>query len=238
MKLISALPILLVGFFSDSVLAGGKRSSSRSSSSSSSSSGEETITLRVTNLSVRQPMSPFFIMTHDDSIAPLFTFGSPSSEPLALLAENGDPGPLVELYEGEDGVGEAFVFARNPPYGGSVEGGGPNAFNIEIPYDSRYPYITIASMFINTNDCFLAINGMKLSRGDVLYLPGLDSGTEVNNELCNSIPGPACAGIDGGNERSGDGEGFVHVHQGFFGIGDLADGRYDWRNPMAQVIVM
>ena len=92
----------------------------------------------------------------------------------------------------------------------------------------------LMGMFINTNDCFVAINGMKLSKGDVLYLPGLDSGTEENNELCTSIPGPACP-MGSGNVRSGNGEGFVHVHPGFFGVGDLAEERYDWRNPMAQI---
>ena len=93
-------------------------------------------------------------------------------------------------------------------------------------------------MAINTNDCFVGAAGILLEDGLELYLPGLDAGSEENNELCNSIPGPACADIDTDNVRSGNGEGFVHVHRGFFGVGpDLSQVGYDWRNPMLKVEV-
>ena len=37
----------------------------------------------------------------------------------------------------------------------------------------------------------------------------------------------------------GGGEGFVHVHRGFFGIGDvLSQAGYDWRNPMVRYEIM
>ena len=69
-------------------------------------------------------------------------------------------------------------------------------------------------------------------------MPGLDAGSEENNELCESIPGPGCANVTAGNIRSFNGEGFVHVHRGFFGIGDLLpQQQYDWRNPMVRVVV-
>ena len=32
-----------------------------------------------------------------------------------------------------------------------------------------------------------------------------------------------------------DGEGFIHVHRGVHGIGDLDAAEYDWRNPMLRV---
>jgi hypothetical protein len=63
-----------------------------------------------------------------------------------------------------------------------------------------------------------------------------DAGSENNNELCSSIPGRACPG-ESGNVHSGDGEGVVHVHRGFFGIGNLRQADYDWRNPMVMVEV-
>ena len=45
--------------------------------------------------------------------------------------------------------------------------------------------------------------------------------------------------IDAGNERSGNGEGFIHIHRGFLGVGNdgLEPMRYDWRNPMMRVAV-
>ena len=145
----------------------------------------------------------------------------------------GDPGPLVDLYSPMWTVGEAFAFTQGAPFFGG------DSFVIEIPYDSKYPYVSLATMAINTNDCFVAINGRKLMPGDVFTGPGYDSGSEENNELCSSIPGPACAAIDPNNVRSGNGEGFVHVHRGFFGVGgDLSAAGYDWRNPMVLYEVL
>ena len=205
-----------------------------SKSSSKSSFKKDTITLKVTNLSWQQPFGGVFVMTHNAHVDPLFTLGEEASEELALLAENGSPGPLVDLYSGAHGVGTTFGFAEGAPFGGNV---GANTFYIDIPYDSDYPYVSLATMAINTNDCFIAINGRKLSPGDVFTGPGYDAGSEANNELCSSIPGPACP-AGSGNNRSGGGEGFVHVHRGFFGVGDLSQAGYDWRNPMVRFEVM
>lgn len=94
-------------------------------------------------------------------------------------------------------------------------------------------------MAINTNDCFISINGVPLESGDVFTGVGYDSGSEENNEECDSIPGPACANINTNNFADGNGEGFVHVHRGFFGIGaDLTASGYDWRNPMVRFEVL
>ena len=200
------------------------------------------ITLKVTNLSWQQPFGGVFVMTHKKKVDPLFVLGEPSTDELAILAENGDPGPLVELYKDQKGVGSVFAFTEGAPYGGNVNPENPNnTFFIEIDYDRKYPFISLATMAINTNDCFVAINGRKLKVGDVFTGVGYDSGSEVNNEMCNSIPGPACP-MGSGNERSGGGEGFVHVHRGFFGInaamGGLTAAGYDWRNPMVRFEVM
>jgi hypothetical protein len=92
-------------------------------------------------------------------------------------------------------------------------------------------------MTINTNDCFTSINGAYLRPGMVLDLPGLDAGSEENNENCDSIPGPGCNGVSTENVRSGNGEGFVHIHRGFNGVGTLLPAEeYDWRNPMMRVV--
>ena len=45
---------------------------------------------KVTNLSVRQPFSPFFVMVHN-SKAQLYEFGEKASSELARLAEDGNP---------------------------------------------------------------------------------------------------------------------------------------------------
>ena len=171
-------------------------------------------------------------MVHNSDTGPLYIRGKPSSEPLALLAENGNPDPLIDHYTKYNfGVSSVTSFAEEAPYLGG------QSLQIHVEVSDKYPLVTIASMAINTNDCFVSLNGAMLYQGQILDLPGLDAGSEENNEKCSSIPGPGCADINGGNVRSGNGENFVHVHRGFFGIGDLPADRYDWRNPMMRVTV-
>lgn len=192
----------------------------------------ETLTLSITNLSFNQPFSPFFVMVHNTNAQQLYAFGQPPSGPLALLAENGDPAPLVSFYnETNVGVSSVSAFSQGAPYLGG------EALQFQVTVTDEFPLVTIASMAINTNDCFTSLNGLPLQRGMVLDVPGVDAGSEENNERCMSIPGPGCASMSTLNVRSGNGEGFVHVHRGFFGIGDLPADRYDWRNPMMRVVV-
>jgi hypothetical protein len=65
-------------------------------------------------------------------------------------------------------------------------------------------------------------------------VPAYDAGTELNDELCENIPGPLCGG---GAVSAESGEGFVHIANGIHGIGDLAPELYDWRNPVAKVTI-
>ena len=76
-----------------------------------------------------------------------------------------------------------------------------------------YSLVIIAKMAIISNDCFPALNVVRLYPGMVLDLPGLDAGSEENDEECNSIPGPGCASIIGDNVISRNDEGFVRVHR-------------------------
>jgi hypothetical protein len=201
-------------------------------SSSDDSDDTKTLTLTIIYQSFNQPFGGVFVMVHNADGPRIYRRGLPSSPALARLVEDGNPGPLVEFYTNNDnGVSSVFGFDDGAPYFGG------ETFQIQVDVSEEYPLVTIATMAINTNDCFTSINGAPLYPGMVLDLPGLDSGTEENNELCNSVPGPGCANIDTNNVISGNGEGFVHVHRGFFGIGDLAADRYDWRNPMMRVVV-
>ena len=208
----------------------GKASKDSSSDRGGSGSGYE-ITLKITNLTYLQPLSGFIVILHNRDADPLFILGEEASAELAALAEDGNPAPLQQKYESAFGVKYAGIHDAGAPYFG-----GETTY-IKVPYERDYPYISIGSMAINTNDCFIALNGVYLSPGQVIDIPGYDAGTEVNNELCSSIPGPACPS-GSGNARSGNGEGFVHVHRGFKGVGDrLSQAGYDWRNPMARVEV-
>lgn len=195
---------------------------------------ENMVKIMVTNEAFQQPFGPFFVMTHNGMENPLFKVGSNATKELAFLAENGDPSMLVNSYNASTNVGYLGAVTEGVPFVGG------ETLTFMVPYDVNYPYLSIASMAINTNDCFVALNGVKIEAGAVFEGPGFDSGSEENNELCNSIPGPACADADTAvtrntNEASGNGEGFVHIHRGFFGVGDLSASGYDWRNPMMRV---
>lgn len=47
-------------------------------------------------------------MTHSDDTDPIYVRGKEASLPLALLAENGDPTPLLNAYSGRPGVGSVI----------------------------------------------------------------------------------------------------------------------------------
>lgn len=221
MKFLKLLLLSSVPSGSANVIQGG---------SSKSDKRSRTMTLNVVNEAFGQPFGPFFVMVHNSDAEPLYVRGRPASEPLAILAENGSPAELVDYYTtNNDGVKSAEAFTEGFPYflGDEVV--------IEVEVSREYPLVTLASMAINTNDCFVSLNGVRVRDGQVFDVPGLDAGSEENNESCDSIPGPGCP-MGSGNERSGNGEGFVHVHRGVFGVGDLDQAANDWRNPMMRVV--
>ena len=102
-----------------------------------------------------------------------------------------------------------------------------------------FKYVTVTSMLIPTNDAFIAVNGVKGPKSNhgpkVIMSPAYDAGSEPNDELCSNIPGPVCGG-DGGSPAA-SGEGYVHIHAGIQGIGDLNSADFDWRNPTAKITI-
>ncbi len=79
--------------------------------------GTRTLTLTIINQYFLQPFSSFFVMVHNSKTARLYVHGPPASEPLALLAEKGTPGPLVDKYTKNDtGAGSVTSFMTGAPY--------------------------------------------------------------------------------------------------------------------------
>ena len=173
-------------------------------------------------------MSPFFASVHNAESVPLFQIGSPASSALRSLAEFGDPSPLVSMYLNAAGILSAKVATLELLFGGQ-------SLSFPVMMTMDHPYVSFATMALNTNDCFVGSAGIMVKDGMDFFLVELDAGTEENNELCSSIPGPACLGTT--NVESGNGEGVVQLHRGISGIGDLLPFVYDWRNPMGGVTV-
>ena len=191
----------------------------------------------ITNLTRGQVITPPVVVLHSAEFK-LFGPGMPAREGLRFLAEDGMTQPLIDEITGESGV---FAVAA---------GGGPvlpgHTVTIEIEGGSGWPLISAVGMLASTNDAFLGASSLpvppplfaglqvpaSLSRH---MAPAFDAGTEANTESCEEIPGPPCG--NGGVRHEEGAEGFVHIHSGLYGHGDLDPATLDWNNPVVMIRV-
>ena len=197
----------------------------------------------ITNLTRGQTFTPILVASHKRGVK-LFEVGSAASEQLAVLAEDGDVGPLSGLLHDSHRVLEVTDSGRLLSPGESV--------TITIKTRGRFNRVSVAAMLIPTNDGFFSIQGARVWPGNsarVLFSPAYDAGSEPNDELCGNIPGPVCGGM--GASPGEGGEGYVHIHAGVHGIsgltepptpsvdstGGLNSAERDWRNPVARITI-
>ncbi len=186
----------------------------------------KTFEVTITNITKSQIFTPILLVTHTPAVS-LFTPGKPASYELELQAEGGDPMPLKDLLDSDPDVLNTAIAGGLLLPGESV--------TVEIQGNGRFNRLSITSMLIPTNDTFVGLRSMKLpSRSSMAAVPAFDAGTETNDEDCTNIPGPDCGG-EGYNVAGG--EGFVYISNGISGIDDLAPSAFDWRNPVARVVV-
>lgn len=186
----------------------------------------------ITNATFNQQFTPLLLVTHESSVR-LFEIGAPASSGLATLAEEGNVVPLRAVLDADPNVNMTTAGTGLTNAGTSV--------TLTIrgrPWRDR---LSIAAMLIPTNDAFVALNGVELPfHGSATYTArAYDAGSERNDELCASIPGPnfpECGGPGGGG-KPGNGEGFVHVHRGIHGVGNLLPENRTWQNPVAFISV-
>lgn len=199
--------------------------------SQAAASGRDDYHVTITNLTYSINFTPVLVASHRRPVS-IFEPGAPASDDLSAIAEGGDIGPLTTTLNHDDDVVDVQSSVGLLGPGQSV--------TVVVSGDRGAKYISVASMMLPTNDGFIGLNSMKVSRrGEtVFYSPGYDAGSEANDELCVNIPGPTCAGAgpSPGSGNPGD-ENYVHIHRGTQGIGDLDAGRYDWRNPVARISV-
>jgi hypothetical protein len=196
--------------------------------------GRWTYEVTVTNITYNQRFTPLLLATHKPDIR-FFTLGQAAIPELVTLAEEGNVAPLRTLLDGSPLVNATA--AGN----GLLDPGKSISFRIQgNPWRHR---LSLAAMLIPTNDAFVSLNAVQLPfpgwPAQTYPARAYDAGSEVNDELCSSIPGPffaECGGSGGGGKVNG-GEGFVHVHRGVHGVGDLKPNVRDWRNPVAEVSV-
>lgn len=184
----------------------------------------------VTNLTQGVIFTPVIAATHKRGVS-LFELGSPASSALEQLAEGGDTAPLSN-----DLTASGKTLDMATADGVLLPGA---SLSMTLKTDRRHPFVSLAAMLVPTNDAFFSVNSLRGPRGEhalTVYSPAYDAGTENNDEACAHIPGPpfACTGEGYSPEP---GEGFVHIHPGIHGIGDLSAASYDWRNPVAKITI-
>ena len=188
----------------------------------------------VTNLTRGQQFTPILMASHKEGVS-LFALGSPASPELATLAEEGNTAPLTALLSATPGVLDVVTAGPLLNPGASR--------TVVVRTRGRFDHLSVAAMLIPTNDAFFAVNDLEGPSGEetlTVYSPAYDAGSEVNDELCPSIPGPffeECGGAGGGGKPVGGEEGYVHIHAGIHGIGDLHAAARDWRNPVARIVI-
>lgn len=193
--------------------------------------GDRRYEVSITNITKGQIISPAVVATHDDSLMPIYTLGSPASHQLAQVAEDAVLDPFINMLEGNSAVSSVGVITgvNGPILPGETA-------SIVISSSKKARELSLAAMLVTTNDTFVALNGVNLpGRYSSHMPPGLDAGTEANNEDCAFIPGPPCG--NGGVRDTAGAEGYVYVSPGIQGIADLDPAQHDWRNPVAKITI-
>lgn len=186
-----------------------------------------TYQVSITNATTHQVLTPPVLVSHNRTYT-VFSVGSPASDGLVTQAETGNPAPLALEVSNVVGVMDVVTGSNVIPYGQTA------SFQVTASKRGR---ITLTTMLATTNDGFAALNSVALPKRSARYFAYVyDAGSESNNESCSHIPGPPCT-PESGNARTDAGEGFVSIHNGIHGIGDLIAANLDWRGPAAIVTI-
>ncbi|EKO3801652.1 TPA: spondin domain-containing protein [Vibrio harveyi] len=167
-------------------------------------------TINVANLTANQPMSPLAILAHNDKYK-LFEIGKSASVELEHLAEGGSNAELLALKDSND-----YVYQTLSGNGLVLPGSSDSVTFTVDPHKAGY--VSVASMFVNTNDAFVGETGLSLKSLAVgesyeMSMNVWDSGTELNDELAATIPGPAGGG-EGFNATRNDTNDVAAFHAG------------------------
>jgi hypothetical protein len=212
-----------------------------------------TYEVTITNLTAGQPLTPFVVATHSGALS-IFRVGSPASEAVKEIAENGNPAPLLELLEASGAV--ADVQAGTFPLVPESDPGGtglPDSVTFEIDGALGARFISWDSMLICTNDGFTGVSGLRLparlGQSVTASTFGYDAGTEINTEDFADIV-PPCQGLIGVTSTTGETGtgtsnpalaegGVIHHHEGIVGDADLVPTVHGWDTsaPVAEITV-
>ncbi len=190
------------------------------------------VQVTVTNVTRGQIISPVVVASHRARFEPLFQLGAPASAELAAVAEDAILDPLISSLSNDPDVLDIQTLfgAAGPIMPGE-------SASVIVDIMGRYRHLSMAGMLVTTNDAFFAVRGARApAHGTRTYRsPAYDAGSEANTENCSDIPGPPCGNAEVRVTQGA--EGYVHIHAGIHGTGDLVPSMHDWRNPVAEIKV-
>lgn len=192
-------------------------------STTGASGGDYEVT--ITNIS-NVDLTPPIVALTKKKVDAIFTLGESASGALEHLAEGGDTSLLQTYFDDNN----ASVATHN----GLIAPGESVTLMVE---GNKNGYLYFASMLLPTNDAFTALNGEKVrgQKDRTFYANTYDAGTEMNDEMCASIPGPLCGGEPFNADRND--VNFVHPHPGIHGEGDISAQMYNWQDPTVKITV-
>ena len=202
--------------------------------------GDHSYRVTITNMTEGQPFSPGVIVTHSPDVH-LFQAGAAPSQGVIEIAEDGMPATAAETLQGMmslDVTDMVMIKAPIMRMGTDM----PNSASFTISANEG-DVLSVLTMLICTNDGFVGVDSMPLTgeaseMGAVAY----DAGSEVNNELTNSIvdpygaAGPVGFAEDGNINDIPDDGNVIAEHNNMQGVGELSD-VHAWSGPVATISV-
>jgi|SRR5215813_5562834 len=115
--------------------------------------------ITVTDLTRGQQFTPILVASHREGVK-LFNMGEPASPQLAILAEEGDGGPLAGLLSGMPEVKDVVTGPFSDE--GLIDPG--ESFTLTVKAPASFNHVSVASMLAPTNDAFFALSGVEVPR--------------------------------------------------------------------------
>lgn len=204
----------------------------------SAGSGAYAFDVTITNSMAAQPLSPMALITHSEDYQ-IFFLGQSASVPLEELSEGGSNQAFLAEAEGSEGV-LSTVSGE-----GEILPGTSSTLRIQYtPSGEGMVYLAGVSMLVNTNDAIMAwqripISSLAVNETKRFVAFTYDTGTELNTETAETIPGPA-AGGEGFAEERDDIIDAVLVHPSVVTADDglstsALSGIHKWDHPSVSV---
>lgn len=203
----------------------------------------------ITNLTYGQPFTPTVAAATDKRVD-TFDVGSPVTESVRAIAENGDISLLVDELAQNPRVADLHVGTAPLVPQGRVEATGfASSTTFTLTADNQSRYFTWVAMLICSNDGFTGVDQQRLPAAvghtKVYETNAYDAGSEVNTEKFADIV-PPCQGLIGESGSAGTGMsnpalaqgGVIAHHPGVTGTDDgLTAAIHGWSDPVAQVSI-